>query len=79
MTYDKCGKNLLRILAIVLLIAIIATICQFRIVRTKVTAVDGDIIEFRCGTEYYGFYGDGFQKGDSVTVFMWKYFVIGAW
>lgn len=79
MTIDKCRKYLLRFILIVLLLAVIATIAQFRIYRTEVTNIDDRIVEFAAGTEYYGFVGDGYEVGDVVTVFMWKYFVLGAW
>jgi len=79
MTIDKCGKYVFRLIGILLLIVLIVELCQCKIIRTKVTDVDDDIVEFRFGTDYYGFYGDGFAKGESVTVFMYKDMTLGAW
>lgn len=62
---------------IVLILCGVVMFCGFRC--GTICGTDGDVVRVDiCGNEY-GFYGDGFADGESVTVFMIGEEVRGAW
>ena len=54
-------------------------LCGCRFQCGTICGNDGGVVCVNVDGDEYGFYGDGFADGDSVTVFMFGEEVRGAW